>query len=292
MGKKLTERASSEDAVFNLWDGPKTQKQVHANNRRSRRRDAKFVLNAPRIRNVSVPAAGLSYNPSKEAHEDAISEAAAKEYARVERIEKDKIPEPTNAVAVDDYSDDEEEDEDQAEETQVVTAKKALVHRSLKKTRAQRNRAKRVKIQELQSKKKKALVQEQHQIFRSTTINKELDASKAAESERRSVRHKLRQEALYQPLNRTVMVGGKKRLLEPCPAVALSEDLKGSLLKMKAQGNVLTDRWHSMLERNKFELGDKERIVKMKKDQRRAHKAYGKAHWGPEALIKDAEKRA
>jgi len=309
--KVLTEPASTDGAVFNLWGAPKSEERgdngfkmvesdsvrISATGRRTKRRDAKIVKNAPRIRKVSVPTAGHSYNPSKDAHEDAISEAAATEYARIERLEKEKMPEPTMAIAVDDYTDEEEEegedkDEDKAEDTQLCAAKKPLAHRSLKKSRQQRQRAQRQKLQVIESKKKKAKVQAQHEIFRSKTINKELDARRVAESDRRSMRHKLRQEALDQPLNRTVMVGGKKRLLEPCPEVALSEDLKGSLLKMKAQGNVLTDRWHSMLERNKFELGDKERIPKLKKDQRRAHKAYGKAHWGPAALIKEAEKRA
>ena len=84
---------------------------------------------------------------------------------------------------------------------------------------------------------------------------------------------------------------GKKHLHEPITDIALSDELQGSVRKMKPQGNLLKDRWYSMLERNKFELGDASLIRKMKKQQKRAHRAYGKEKWGVDHLKRESEKR-
>jgi len=285
---RITRQSGSKDeSIFNLWAGSAKDTRV---NRRAKRRDRKIVKNSRKIKDVVVPSAGISYNPSKDAHQDAMAEAVAKEYARAERLEQEKLPEPTNAIPIDDNcTTDEDADED--DEVPVEGAKKDLVHRSLKKTRAKRHREKRAKIQEIERKKKKSKTQLNHQMLLTRKINKELSAAEVVRSERHSLRLQLRHEALVKPIDRIVRIGGKKRKLEPVPDVALSEELEGSLLKMKPRGNVLTDRWHSMLERNKFELGDKERIRRLKKAQRKAHKTYGKAHWGPKAMIRDAEKR-
>ena len=188
----------------------------------------------------------------------------------------------------------EEEEEDPVEEAEVTEndeMETTTQTTKVKMTRTQRNRQRRVREAELERMRRKSEKSLKHELHIANTISKEIDKAEKKREERKQIRNELRKEALENPNKREIYIGGKKHLHEPITDIALSDELQGSVRKMKPQGNLLKDRWYSMLERNKFELGDASLIRKMKKQQKRAHRAYGKTKWGVDHLKRESEKR-
>lgn len=304
-GKKRPRREKKvkrNEQIVDIWassgDNSLTSRtrrgQPNSNRLRSKRREEEMIKrDRAKIDAVCVPDEGLSYHPAKDAHEEAISEAAAKELARYQRLESEKLPKVNEVDAVDDFSDSDEggDDEGAMVDEDRVSKRSRTGQKDRKKTRADRNRELRHKEmlrRQREAKREKAL---NHQIRTSKRIQKDIEQREADLRARRSVRDKLREDARLNPTKRTIVIGGKKTIYEPAPEVALSEELRGSVREMKPQGNMLRDRWYSMLERQKFELGDKTTVKRLRKQQKRKHKAYGKTHWGVEFLKKDAKKR-
>eukprot|EP00938_MAST-03A_sp_MAST-3A-sp1_P003243 g3243.t1 len=287
----------SSEKTFNLWgssNSAKTKKKKglpHTNKNRMRRRNNLVVRSQPKISPVVVPKTGVSYNPSKEAHEDAIAEAAAKEISRYARLESEKMPEVNRYVGNSEEEEEEEEEDEEAEVTENDEMETTTQTTKVKMTRTQRNRQRRVREAELERMRRKSEKSLKHELHIANTISKEIDKAEKKREERKQIRNELRKEALENPNKREIYIGGKKHLHEPITDIALSDELQGSVRKMKPQGNLLKDRWYSMLERNKFELGDASLIRKMKKQQKRAHRAYGKTKWGVDHLKRESEKR-
>eukprot|EP00939_MAST-03C_sp_MAST-3C-sp1_P000035 g35.t1 len=296
----------SEEDLCDLWAEKKTANSKKTavpkfvstfSSTRMRKKKAKVEKLLPTLPSVPYPDAGLSYHPSKDAHEEIMARVMAKEIARADRLASEKLPEVHPVVPVDDLDDEnkEESDDDNDDETlrepkRSIVADNSTHARS--KTTAQRNRAKRHRQVEAEIAERKRQRVMMHQINMSKKLLSEIEQKEKAREERRKTRGRLREEALAAPDKRTIVVGGKRRLLEPVSKVALTSELKGSLRLMKNNSNVLRDRWHSMLERSKFELGDKQRVRRLEKQQRRKYRPYGKSHWGVEALKVEAKKRA
>jgi nucleolar protein 53 len=293
---RVEKTEKSTEQMFDLWGTSSSKKKglPLTNRDRMKRRNKIVIQNQPKISPVVVPKTGVSYNPSKEAHEDAIAEAAAKEISRYARLESEKMPKVNRYVG---QSEEEEEDEEEEDDDSVVKNKEDIAETAStttskgKMTRTQRNRQARnrqAQLEILRRKNQKAL---KHEINMAKKISKDIEKEEKRQEEARNTRDELRKEALINPNKRQIYVGGKKRLHEPMADIALSDELHGSVRMMKPQGNLLKDRWYSMLERNKFELGDASVIRKMKKQQKKAHRAYGKANWGVDHLKRESAKR-
>ena len=230
---------NKSEKMFNLWGSStnaKTKKGLpNTNKNRMKRRDKSVIQSQPKIAAVVTPKSGVSYNPSKELHEDAIAEAAAKELSRYARLESEKMPEVTPYVG---DSEEEEEEEEESQSKGDVAAnnssnedleQKTKAQIKDKMTRTQRNRQRRAREADLgniRRKREKAL---KHEIHMAKTIKKEIEKEEKLREERKQIRDELRKEALENPNKREIYVGGKKRLHEPMTDIALSDELHGSV---------------------------------------------------------------
>ena len=204
---------------------------------------------------------GQSYRPDEEQHQDVIGEALSIELKRKEAIEAKKKPvgggglsEQTLALMVG-SSDDESSDDDEEEEGSEaeVNTNQVVKKRKDKLTRAQRNKKKRVRAQEvaLQDKKRAKRLLDSIQDVRS--VAKKLRKQDADKYERRKEIHSLKEEERKKPSGKDVFekLANLDPLHAPSLPVALSSELKdGTLRTVKPKGNLLTDRMESLISRN------------------------------------------
>ena len=201
---------------------------------------------------------GQSYRPDEEQHQDVIGEALSIELKRKEALEAKQKPvgggglsEETLALMVG-SSDDESSDEDEDSEVEVDT-NQVVKKRQEKLTRAQRNKRKRVKAQEVNRKERKRAKKLLDSIQDVRSIAKNLRKEDAEKYERRKEIHSLKEEEKNEPSGKDVFekLANLDPLHTPSLPVALSSELKdGSLRTVKPKGNLLTDRMESLISRN------------------------------------------
>ncbi|XP_078444699.1 nop53 protein [Wolffia australiana] len=217
-------------------------------------KQAKKKSGASLIPAVEVEPPGCSFNPSFEAHQDALAEAVAVEMKKIYQVELGPQPVPLTVYgeAVDedekyflDASDGEDDPEDEAEGN--VDGGDALVRTAKTKrvTRTELNRRSRRKLQlraEAEA-KKRALVSKE--IDSLPGIVKEI----AQEDEEKRRRHIRRVTAKRERLRSLPTRLGKHKF-QPAPMqVQLSEDISGSLRKLKGCYNLARDRFKSLEKR-------------------------------------------
>ena len=253
--------AGASNPIVKAKDSEAVALAVAAKTGSKRRRQA--VKSTPyQVSAVTVAVPGASYNPSKADHSDAIAHAVAEETAHQEEIAKAAAwPEPVSEeLTLDiDKSDGDDDDHEGGDEEgggggdEGVT-RRALVDRSKKKTRADKNRAKahRARLEAArEAKEEKAMLAE---IEQAGKITKELSRTERDEAGRRA-QLKAVKEAEYATGVPTAKRG--KRRVEDMShlEVPLTEELTGSMRQTKTVGSVVSDRFNSMLQRNLFERG-------------------------------------
>jgi nucleolar protein 53 len=202
---------------------------------------------------------GMSYRPDEEQHQDVIGEALSIELLRKEAIEYKNAPlgggelnEETMALIVgssDEESSDEEEEDDNID---MNGTGRAPVKRKEKLTRAQRNKQKRIKQEQLalqEKKRKKLLIAS---LSDAKKVTKEVRKEEAAKLARRQEIQALKDEERAKPIGGNII--GSLAELDPINApslpVALTEELKGgSLRTIKPKGSLVTDRIESFISR-------------------------------------------
>ncbi|KAL0972789.1 hypothetical protein UPYG_G00194780 [Umbra pygmaea] len=205
---------------------------------------------------VEIIAPGGSYNPDFFAHQALLLEAHEVEVKR----EKDELKVNRQlAVKREDMATEEtvfkeqvqglmEEDEEEEEEDDddEVSARGSLQQE--KKTEKERRKVRANKIKEQQKQASKELTGRKQQLFQLRSIQAALKRQEQRTSERRSQR-KAKQEAERSMPRRL----GKLRFQAQDLEVQLSNEIPGSLRKLKPEGSVLTDRFKSMQKRNLIE---------------------------------------
>ena len=199
---------------------------------------------------------GQSYRPDEDQHQDVIGEALSIELRRKEAIEYKNAPvgggklsDETMALLVggsDEESSDEEDDND------MEGTGRAPAKIKEKLTRAQRNKQKRLKQEQLaleEKKRKKMLIAS---LSDAKKVAKEVRKEEAAKLARRQEIQALKDEEKAKPIGGNII--GSLAELDPINApslpVALTEELKGgSLRTLKPKGSLVTDRIESFISR-------------------------------------------
>lgn len=240
--KEVNQDGDKDDSsVFDLWgDKGEDNKKV------------KKVAKPTLIPAVEVDPPGCSFNPSYESHQDTLASAVAEEMQKIYKSELGPEPVPLTvpgeAIAeedmyfldVDGGSDNEEstlENEDAALEEKPIKTKRV--------TKVELNKRARRKEQlkkEAEAKKIKALSKEIDSI---PEIVQEIEQ----EDEEKKKRHLRRQVAKQEMLKARPPRLGKHKF-EPAPVqVLLSEEITGSIRKLKGCCTLIKDRYKSIEKR-------------------------------------------
>lgn len=209
---------------------------------------------------VEMALPGQSYLPDTEGHQDVIGQALAIELRRKEALDYEKAPlsngmtEATLAILLDSNDEDEESSNEEGNEADGVTEFRGKKKKD-KLTRAQRNKQKRVKRDEvalqLRKKERKFL----NSVNEVKKIRKTIVKDNEEKEERKGLIQKLKKEMLAKPLG--VDVIDKLAEIDPLKVsslpVALTHELEqfgGKLRTLKPKGCLMQERIESMADRN------------------------------------------
>ncbi|CAN1744747.1 Ribosome biogenesis protein NOP53 [Linum perenne] len=199
---------------------------------------------------VEVEPPGCSYNPSFEAHQDSLAQAVAEEMQKVYKNELGPQPVPLTvegeAIGEEEryFLEVDKEDDEAIEETEDTAEEKSSSKRK-RVTRVESNRRarhKEVLKKEAEAKKKKE-------------ISKEIDSLPeiineiAKEDEEKQNRHTRRVVAKQERLKKRPPRLGKHKFVPAPTQVLLSEEITGSLRKLKGCCTLATDRFKSLEKR-------------------------------------------
>jgi hypothetical protein len=241
---------------------------------------------------VQLPEAGESYNPSFEDHQQSIARAVEKEARLAAAREREQLKRGAFGVSqnvmVDDeaWTSSEDEDEPEAGSEQANkdgASASGFVRQPRKKTRAQRNKQKRHRAEQrrvFQLRQQKKMLHEAANCAKQ--FQREHEAKEAELSARREEKRAQIEARSLDPEFVLPKVGARtQKDFLPRPAMALSEELHGSLRKIQSQsGTLMADRMMSLLRRGTFEIGDKGTRRKLNRQKRRARRVVGTERWG------------
>lgn len=204
---------------------------------------------------VEVEAPGCSYNPTSESHQDSLAQAVADEMQKVYAKELRPAPVPLTvegeAISEEDRyfldanneSDDDEEEKDEEENGDADLEKRPFKTKRVTRVKLNRRARNKEKMKlEAEAKKTKAFSKELDSI---PVIIDEI----AKEDEEKSNRHLRRVVAKQERLKSCPPRLGRLKF-EPAPVqVLLSEEITGSLRKLKACCTLARDRYKSLEKR-------------------------------------------
>jgi nucleolar protein 53 len=265
-----------QDATYDVWDMPAAPKESESDDfmeeklkpkvpKSMKKEPLSLLQSGKQIPAVLKPTGGYSYNPMFTDYEERLAEESEKaleaERKRLEQEEKERIrqeavarsaAEAEAAEARANLSEWEEDSEWEGFQSGAEDGK-ASAKRPERKTQAQRNRIKRRKEDERAAKQKAAIKAQRRQEQRIREIAEEVeeqDRNKALaqkEDDSADPIDELRQEKL----RRRQL--GKYKLPDHDLELVLPDELQESLRRLKPEGNLLRDRYRSMLVRGKVE---------------------------------------
>ncbi|XP_039038787.1 ribosome biogenesis protein NOP53-like [Hibiscus syriacus] len=252
--KKKKEALKAADAV--VQDAPKAESvpdsgmvPLWGDGAQHGSRKARQVSKQSIIPAVEVEAPGCSYNPTFESHQDSLAQAVAEEMQKAYKIELGPQPVPLTVmgevvdeddkyfIEADDRSDDDMNEEDPAIEKRTLKTKRV--------TRVELNkRARRKEVQkkEAEAKKKQEFTKD---IDNLSDILQEI----AKEEEEKQKKHLRKAIAKQERLKACPPRLGKYKFQPAPPQVLLSEELTGSLRKLKGCATLARDRFKSLEKR-------------------------------------------
>lgn len=263
------------DATFDLWDAPiEPPKDPNApvvpkikQPKTMSEAPISLVASGKKVSAVPTPGGGYSYNPVFADYEDRLAlegeKAVGAERKRLAAEEADRLKQEASARSAAEADAAEEranmsewEEDSEWEGFQSGTEDvKPAVKRPERKTPAQRNKIKRRKEEEQLAKHKAAVRAQRTQSHRLKEITAELDAEEQSKAlvlaEAEAAESETEDELATEKLRRRQL--GKFKLPEKDLELVLPEELEDSLRLLKPEGNLLKDRYRSMLVRGKVE---------------------------------------
>uniref|UniRef100_A0A7C9EZJ9 Ribosome biogenesis protein NOP53 n=1 Tax=Opuntia streptacantha TaxID=393608 RepID=A0A7C9EZJ9_OPUST len=240
---KDKEDGGSDDGMVDLWS------QGIDNSKRKKK--AKPSL----IPAVEVEPPGCSFNPEDESHKDSLAQAVAEEMKKVYKSELGPQPIPLTIpgeaiseedryfLEVDNGDEDEIDEENQTKDADIDAEKRKSKEKRV--TKAERNRKMRRKEQLKAEEESKKIEELSKEIESLPDILQEI----AQEEEEKQKRHLRRVIAKEERLKSNPPRLGKRKF-EPAPVqVLLTDEITGSLRKLKACCTLARDRFKSLEKR-------------------------------------------
>eukprot|EP01132_Coremiostelium_polycephalum_P007897 gene7897-9716_t len=250
-----------------LWGGPSNTSVVASKNKKSKSNnksvnyDKEFVdehiteqtfkkVNHPaivtKVKSVTVPEPGMSYNPDYEQHQDTLGVAVAKEIRAldyIKQVEKDLNPDQKYLNFESDEEEEENEEEEKEEEAEEKVVEKKQNERITKKEKNKRMRRAEQLRQEGLVRAKKRLSK---QIDNAESTLEKIKQIEQVQSDKKKLIDEQRKEKEGQP----VKIGKYLPFEEETP-VLMTEQLPKSLKDLSnPQFNPLRDRYLNLQKRN------------------------------------------
>ncbi|KAK9742285.1 hypothetical protein RND81_03G161500 [Saponaria officinalis] len=234
----------SEPGAFDLWN------DEGADNVKRKKKNKTSVIPA-----VEVEPNGCSYNPENESHKDSLAQAVAQEMKKVYKSELDPQPIPLvvrgEAISeedryfleVDNVDEEEMEDEDATENGGAELEKRRAKEKPV--TRVEQNR----RIRRKERLKAETEAKKAKEISKGIDSIPDILQEIAREEEEKQNRH-VRRETVKEEKLKSCPPRFGKRKFEPAPVqVLLTEEITGSLRKLKACCTLARDRFKSLEKR-------------------------------------------
>ncbi|KAE8360353.1 hypothetical protein BDV27DRAFT_148774 [Aspergillus caelatus] len=233
-----------------------------------------LAANGKAIPAVRTPNAGTSYNPTFEDWDGLLQEQGAKEVeAEKKRLEEERKEEERQRLIAEAKDDDGEvrsDDESAWEgfESEYETPDWLKKKRPERKTKAQRNKIKRRKEAERQAKWEAQMKKKEEQVEQAKAIaekmkQQELERAESSDSEGEGDDTALRRKPL----------GGRTYAPEQKLEVVLPDELQDSLRLLKPEGNLLDDRFRTLIVQGKLE--SRKPVSQPKKAKRKLTEKWG-----------------
>ncbi|XP_075462988.1 ribosome biogenesis protein NOP53 isoform X1 [Ascaphus truei] len=250
------------------------------------KRPAKMNIKPSQLSAVEVLPSGASYNPSFESHQALLLQAHEEELKKVKEEEKlqNQLRFPTVAEAPTERNKleyqaskflelceglmEESEDETAPDEEAGKEQGLGFMHQREKKTERQRKKEKEAKFRKARLLAEKAQRQKKQEVFQLRSIRSELKERQSELARRKEQRVEKQKAEATQPRRL-----GRLKYKELDTDVQLSEELAGSLRKLKPEGSILKDRFKSLQKRNLIEPRERakfKRKLKVKYLEKRA----------------------
>ncbi|RLN50188.1 hypothetical protein BBJ29_000496 [Phytophthora kernoviae] len=258
----------------NLWDQDGTAKEDEANEtldayvapvvaKKIKRRKRIALSTQYKVPTVEVAAAGQSYHPDFETHQDVMAEAVAQELERQEKKAKSAEPvakglsEETLQYIKMVSSD--EEGSDSSDEEGATKKPRKIPSKVTRTMRNKRERHKKMEMEHQARRGEKSIIKQINasQHILQSIVKSEKSAAQKQELKKLQKEQKLQEEPL-------VRVGGKHVKLERETPVSFSEELTGNMRTLKPKGHPLLDRFDSLHKRNQIDIGRPKKTRKAK----------------------------
>ncbi|XP_061173866.1 ribosome biogenesis protein NOP53-like [Saccostrea echinata] len=283
--KKDRTKGSIQVASYDLWGDEPEKKEDPFAKPPVKRPKRKATSDLPA---VQVPPSGASYNPDYEDYQELLLKAHEIEEKKLEKelklqkfvreiqnvdtktLEKTWLSEMSEGLKNHEVENEQDEGDAINTEDSDRISVNPPVRRESKKTKTQRNKEKRKKNLEKLKAQEKSEKTKANEIFRLKTMKAEIDEREADLQRRKQVR---RQKWQAQGLKTRKL--GRLKFEEPLLEIKLSDELEGSLRRLKPEGNLFVDRMKSLEKRNIMEPrqeAKKYRKYKRKTVIKRSHK--------------------
>lgn len=288
----------ARDATYDVWDSTPVQKAEELYDflpvsesvkqpKSMKQKPISLAANGKEVPAVLRPSGGFSYNPLSTDYENRLAEESARaldlERERVKAEERERAKQDAaarsaaEAEAAEERANMSEWEEDSEWEgfQSGVEDDGPDTKQPRRKTQAQKNRTKRRKEEERLAKHKAAMKARRRQEERIKEIADEINEREREKALRRAVDSDTDDEANDQKLRRRQL--GKIKLAEKDLELVLPDELEDSLRRLKPEGNLLKDRYRSMLIRGKMESRRHipfKKIAKRKSTEKWTHKDF------------------
>lgn len=284
---QLSSNIETQDATFDMWgtiieNGDKKSseflptKEVTKAPKSLQQKPISLIASGKEVPAVQMPTGGYSYNPLFTDYEARLTDEGAKavnaERQRIEAEEVERQKEEATArsaaeaEAAEERANMSEWEEDSEWEgfQSGVEDEKPGVKRPQRKTQAQRNRIKKRKEEERLAKHKAAMKARRIQEQRIKEIAEEVEQRDQARALVLAEDSEDGHDVIEEKVRRKQL--GKFKLPERDLELVLPDELEESLRRLKPEGNLLKDRYRSMLLRGKIES---RRHISFKKQAKR-----------------------
>ncbi|KAG5984089.1 hypothetical protein E4U55_006121 [Claviceps digitariae] len=288
----------ARDATYDVWDSAPTQKAENKYDflpvsepvkqpKSKKQKPISLTASGKEVPAVLRPSGGFSYNPLSTDYENRLAEESARaldmERQRVEAEEADRAKQEAaarsaaEAEAAEERANMSEWEEDSEWEgfQSGIEDERPNAKQPQRKTQAQRNRAKRRKEEEQLAKQKAALKAKRRQQERIKEIADEIIEREQARALEQAVDSESDDAAHEGKLRRRQI--GKFKLPEKDLELVLPDELEDSLRRLKPEGNLLKDRYRSLLVRGKLETRRHipfKKLAKRKLTEKWTHKDF------------------
>jgi nucleolar protein 53 len=206
---------------------------------------------------VDVAVPGQSYHPDPVAHKELIRKAAAVEVAREQAVAAKEAPlsqglsAETKAILLGDSEDEESEDEHTGE----IPNAGAIPKRANKLTKAQRNKQKRLRVEQAIQRKAKLNKKLLNEVSEIPRYKKEITKVQKSSAQQKDEKLALQQAKAAIPAGKDVELKAAQHdpVNAPTLPVALPTELRSSLRTIKPKGSLATDRVLSMAARSQIQ---------------------------------------